>query len=45
MNMTNELNWLITGASQGFGRSLTGEALLRGHTVIALCATRHPSTI
>jgi short-subunit dehydrogenase len=29
------LSWLITGASQGFGRALTTEVLSRGETVVA----------
>jgi short-subunit dehydrogenase len=31
----NHFGWLITGASQGFGRALTAEVLSRGETVVA----------
>ncbi|MET9328944.1 SDR family NAD(P)-dependent oxidoreductase [Tsukamurella sp. NPDC003166] len=33
MNMSNGLNWLVTGASQGFGRCLAADALGRGDAV------------
>ncbi|KXO88891.1 SDR family NAD(P)-dependent oxidoreductase [Tsukamurella pseudospumae] len=33
MNMSNGLNWLVTGASQGFGRCLAEDALGRGDSV------------
>ncbi|MBS4104459.1 SDR family NAD(P)-dependent oxidoreductase [Tsukamurella paurometabola] len=36
METRSELNWLITGASQGFGRCLTEDALRRGDTVTAV---------
>ncbi|KAI1775753.1 putative short-chain oxidoreductase [Hypoxylon cercidicola] len=37
----NQLTWLITGCSSGFGLSLTRIALAAGHTVIA--TSRNPS--
>lgn len=43
MIMRNELVWLVTGASQGFGRSLCEEVLGRGDSVVA--TVRDPSSI
>ena len=36
MNTNKELNWLVTGASQGFGRCLVEDALGRGDRVTAV---------
>lgn len=36
MTTNKELNWLITGASQGFGRCLVEDALRRGDSVTAV---------
>lgn len=41
--MTTPLTWLITGASQGFGKALTGEVLGRGQAVVA--AVRDPEAV
>ncbi len=35
MAAANSLNWLITGASSGFGKSLALAALATGHKVVA----------
>lgn len=36
MNISKELTWLVTGASQGFGRALAEDALRRGDRVTAV---------
>lgn len=43
MSKWSERNWLITGASTGFGRSLTEAVLARGGKVVA--SARNPDTL